>query len=201
MPTLTLIFRGQTLAFDLAKIDRDRLYGYVETETVAPDGSFCASAVLAGDGHTLAGPGDTALCYLSPDGFYRTKDELHSVDARDGAAIVPAKPTFAFPVDLTGKVAAMDDYLSHNIRLVYRLVGERTDLHSELEAGTIFTFPFSYRGGDSADAAFLIGNADGIFLAVGTRCSVELCHLNSPATVAEEEEEEEEADFLDFSVM
>jgi hypothetical protein len=59
MPTLTLIFKGQTLAFDLAKIDRDRLYGYVETETVTADGEVCSRATLAGDGHTraLAGRG------------------------------------------------------------------------------------------------------------------------------------------------
>src|SRR5262249_37877050 len=100
MPTLTLIYEGKPLAFTLEKFDRAKLYGYAETETLTTEGEVCSHATLCGDGHTIAGKGDTAIAYLSPDGFWRERSELRPVDARDGAAIVPVKPTFAYPVNL-----------------------------------------------------------------------------------------------------
>ena len=54
MPTLTLTFRGQTLAFELAKIDRDRQYGSAATETTDAASRPCSRAWLAADGRTLA---------------------------------------------------------------------------------------------------------------------------------------------------
>jgi len=211
MPTLTLIFQGQTLAFDLAKIDRDRLYGFVETETFDADGALCSRGVLAGDGHTLAGKGDTAIAYLSPDGSWRERSELRAVDATDGAAIVPVKSTFAFPVNLDGKETTLDDYLAYAIRLVYQLVAETPDGNgvkfdnfiAALESGTIFAFPFSYRGGDLADAGFLLSGADGgIYLAVGTPCALDYARLGDVVPIVDDEDDlAEDEEELDFSMV
>jgi hypothetical protein len=207
MPTLSLIFKGQTLAFDLAKIDRDRLYGFVETETFTSDGEQCSRGVLAGDGHTLAGKGDTAIAYLSPDGSWRNRDELRSVDAKDGAAIVPVKSTFAFPVALEGKETTLDDYLGHAVRLVYELrhvelnAADFGALFDALLGGTIFKFPFSYRGGDFADPGFLLAGQDSVYLAVGTPCALDYARLQVTAPVVEDDAVEEEEDELDFSMV
>jgi hypothetical protein len=209
MPTLTLIFHGETLAFTLDKIDRDRLYGYLETETKTADGELCTRAVLAGDGHTIAGQGDTAIAYLSPDGSWRERDQLRAVDVH-GNPIVPVKSTFAFPVNLEGKQTTYDDYLVHSVRLVYRLVAEPTDGNgvrfnpfiSELEKGTIFRFPFSYRGGALADAGFVLSGADGnLYLAVATPCALDYAALDTPAAVCDGEDAAEEEEELDFSVL
>lgn len=56
----------------------------------------------------------------------------------------------------------MDEYLSHNIRSVYQLETEDDigSLVHELEKGTIFSFPYSYRGGLDADAGFLLMGSD-----------------------------------------
>src|SRR5262249_3341140 len=218
MPTLTLIFQGEPLAFTLEKIDRDRLYGSVDRETTDDAGQSCTQALLASDGHTLAGPGDTALAYLSPQGLWRDRNQLHAVDARNGALLVPIKSAFAFPVNLDdppsnpdaplrpdpNKIATLDEYLSHTIRLVYRLTqqggGSAGPLLAELEEGTIFTFPFSYRGGDLASTGFVLRGSDGgIYLAVGQPCALDYATLDAPAAVAEEDSEEEEE--LDFSVL
>jgi hypothetical protein len=219
MPTLTLIFQGKSLAFILEKIDRDRLYGYVEIETADDAGQPCTQALLAGDGHTLARPGDTALTYLSPEGLWRDRSQLHAVDARDGTPLISVKSTFACPVNLDevpvgpdapprsdpNKIATLDEYLSHMIRLVYRLIlesGSAGPLLAELEGGTIFTFPFSYRGGDLASTGFvLLGRDASIYLAVGQPCAVDYATLDAPAAIAEDDSAAEDEAELDFSVL
>ena len=207
MPTLRLVFQGQSLAFTLDKIDRDRLYGYVDKETTDDAGQVCSTALLAGDGHTLAGKGDTALAYLSPDGCWRDRSQLHAVDARDGALLVPVKSTFAFPVNLDdpSRIATLDVYLSCTIRLVYRLTHDvdadgrlATALCAALDAGSIFTFPFSYRGGDQAQTGFVLAGADGgIYLAVGQPCAFDYSTLDAVPADDDElvEEDDEELDF------
>src|SRR5262249_7245793 len=120
MPTLVLVHHDQPLAFALEKIDRDRLYGYIDVQTLDAAGQPCGRAALAADGHTLAGKGDTALAYLSPAGLWRRRDELRAVDPQ-GAPILPVKATFTCPVPLDTE-ASIDDYLVHTIQFVYQLV-------------------------------------------------------------------------------
>src|SRR5258707_14625916 len=116
---LTVDFLGESIHFTLVeKVERSKLYGYVETEVVDATGKRCELATLTGDGHSLVGKGGTALAYLSPHGLWRRKSELKPVDIH-GHVITPVKPTFAAPVTLEQTVS-IDDYLSHNIDLIYR---------------------------------------------------------------------------------
>ena len=58
-----LIFQlgEKSIALDMNKIDRSRLYGYKELEAVDDKGDRCELATLAEDGRTLVGRGSTAL--------------------------------------------------------------------------------------------------------------------------------------------
>jgi hypothetical protein len=204
MPTLTLVHNDQQLAFTLEKIDRDRLYGYIDVQTLDAAGQPCERAALAADGHTLAGKGDTALAYLSPAGLWRRRDELRAVDPQ-GAPILPVKSTFSCPVPLDTE-ASIDDYLAHTIQLVYQLVPERVDLigplFAELAAGTIYRFAFSYCGGIDPAMAFVLAGSDGlIYLCVGKPTALEYVGLEAPAALSEEDEATEEEELLDFSVI
>ena len=62
-----LIFRhGKSeLSFQLDKLDRDKLYGYIDTEAHDSQNRVCQLAILGGDGKTLVGRGGSALQYLS----------------------------------------------------------------------------------------------------------------------------------------
>jgi hypothetical protein len=201
---LTVTFQGQTIDLALEKIDRSKLYGYVDTEVVDESGKPCDLAVLTGDGHSIVGKGGTAIAYLSQDGQWRRKAELRPVDVH-GKVITPVKSTFDAPVPLEKK-AAIDDYLSHNIHLVYRLTAdsEPTALMQELRSGTVFQFPFSYRGGVEASAGFLLLGADGnLFLCVGTPTALEFIGLRATAAVVPDETEAaaDDDEALDFSLV
>lgn len=205
---LTLDFRGQAVAVALEKVDRSKLYGYVETEVLDEAGRRCELATLIGDGHSIVGKGGSAIAYLSPDGEWRTRGELRPVDVH-GAPITPVKSSFDAPVPLAA-TATVDEYLSHNIHLVYQIVPAddavplAPDLLGELKAGTIFRLPFSYRGGVEASPAFLLLGGDGNpFLCVGTPTAAEFVGLPAVAAVVSDDTADatEDEDSLDFSLV
>ncbi len=143
------------------------------------------------------------MAYLSPDGLWRKKSDLKAVDIH-GTTIVPVKSTFDSPVTLDN-TSTIDEYLSHNIHLIYRMTADEicAPLEAELKAGTIFQFPFSYRGGLEASAGFLLLGSDGnTFLCVGTPTAAEFVDLKATAVVVPEADEAAvEDDALDFNLV
>lgn len=199
-----LVFQwGDTdLSFTLAKIDRSKLYGYKEVEVLDEDGNRCELATLADDGRTVVGRGGTGLGYVDADGAWCEKSKLKPVDL-EGEEIEPVASSFSAPIKLFETVTA-EGYLSHNIRLVYQLdtEDEIESLVQELRRGTIFSFPYSYRGGLEADAGFLLMGQDGhLFLAVGDPTNVEFIGLQQMAAMVAEEDEVDETDLMDFDMI
>jgi hypothetical protein len=201
---LSVVFKGETVQLELEKIERAKLYGYIDNEVVDDTGKKCELATLISDGHSIVGKGGTALAYLTPEGMWRRKAELKAVDLNSNI-IVPVKSTFESPVTLD-KTVSIDDYLSHNIHLIYRMSPdeEHPALIAELKKGTIFNFPFSYRGGLEASAGFLLLGSDGnIFMCVGTPTAAEYVDIKATAEVVAETDTAagEEEDPLDFSLV
>ena len=207
---LVLEYRGGQVSLGLQKVDRTKLYGYVDTEVVDEAGRACELGTLLGDGHSVVGKGGTGLAYLSPDGLWRKKADLRPVD-REGNPIPTVKSTFDTVVPLTD-AATIEDYLSHNVYLIYLLTPERAegmpaqpidDLIDELRGGTIYRFPFSYRGGVSATVGFLLAGGDGnLFLCVGVPTSIEYVGLKATAAVVSDPGDDAvEDDALDFSLV
>lgn len=207
---LVFEFRGGQVSFAIQKVDRTKLYGYVDTEVVDEGGRACEVGTLLGDGHSVVGKGGTGIAYLSPDGLWRKKADLRPVD-RDGKPIPTAKSTFDTVVPLSD-AATIEDYLSHNVYLIYLLTHEQPqgmapqsieELAEDLRAGTIYRFPFSYRGGVSATVGFLLAGSDGnLFLCVGVPTVIEYVGLKAAAAVVVDPgDEAAEDESLDFSMV
>lgn len=198
-----LVFQwgDRDLAFSLSKVDRARLYGYKDVEALDDQGRRCELATLAADGRTVVGRGGTALAQLSPDGTWCDKSQLRPIDV-DGHEMQSVPSSFSAPIKLFETVT-VSEYLRHNVRLVYQLSaeGELADLKAELARGTIFTFPYSYRGGLEADSGFLLQGEDGnMFLAVGNPTKVEYIGLQQVAML-EDEGELDETELMDFDMI
>lgn len=196
------------LAFQLNKIDRSKLYGYKELEVLDQQGRRCELATLAGDGHTVVGRGGAALATLDADGRWCEKSQLKPIDL-DGKEIAPVASSYAAPIESLQACSA-DEYLQHNIRLVYQLEADPSppggegapSLRDELASGAIFKFPYSYRGGLEADAGFLLAGEDGnVFFAVGNPTKVEYIGLAQVAIAEDENPETEEMDLMDFDMI
>ncbi|MEQ8789702.1 MAG: hypothetical protein RIC55_25635 [Pirellulaceae bacterium] len=189
------------LSLTLNKVDRSKLYGYKEVEVLDENGKPCELATLADDGRTVVGRGGTGLGSIDADGGWADKSQLLPVDL-EGREIEPVASSFSAPIKLF-ETATPDEYLRHNIRLVYRLESEQDieSLREELARGTIFSFPYSYRGGLEADAGFLLLGADGhLFLAVGSPTSPEFIGLQQAAFL-DEEDVADETDLMDFDMI
>jgi len=206
MAKALVVRHGSTeLAFNLEKVDRKRLYGQVDSEVLDELGRPCQLAILGGDGKTLVGRGGSALCMLDPDGGYCDRSALSPVGP-EGAPLTRAPSSFAAPVGLDQR-ASIDEYLTHNVKAVYSLqppMGAE-GLLSELRAGTIYTFAFSYRGGLDPDVGFLLASSEGApFLAVGKKTRLQfvaLPELALPDAEADLDEESDDEDSMDFGMM
>lgn len=201
---LVFQWRDRQFSFAMNKVDRAKLYGFKESEVLDEQGLRCDLATLAQDGQTVVGRGGTAFGVLTVDGTWIEKSQLTPVDPA-GQKLQPVPSSFAAPVPL-GEVATVDEYLDCGVRAIYQLDSAEDvgPLLEELRAGTIYRFPYSYRGGLEPDLGFLLANFEGkIFCAIGKPAKVEYLSLQHTAPVVEEEElaEEEDADAMDFSMM
>jgi hypothetical protein len=201
---LVFQWRDRPISFQMAKVDRARLYGFKESEVLNDQGQRCELATLAQDGQTVVGRGGTAFGTVTVDGTWIEKSQLTPVDPT-GQPIQPVASSFAAPVPLVEQVSP-EEYLDCAVRAVYLM--ETADdigpLAEEFAQGTIYRFPYSFRGGLEPDQGFLLANAEGkIFCAIGKPVKVEFIGLAQAAAAVEDEdaESEEEADAMDFSMM
>jgi hypothetical protein len=207
---LVLRHQGTELPFALEKLDRGKLYGSTSVEALDDQGRRCELATLASDGKTLLGKGGTATAFLSPEGSWLERADLTPVDAFN-EPLAPLPSSFNGPINLDlGTEATIDDYLTHNIKSVYTLSAEAADdpdlaaLLAELRAGKLYRFPFSWRGGLTADVGFLLANPAGEpFLAVGQPTRIHFLGLDVLPVYEDEETDEAAAadDELDFGMM
>lgn len=202
----SLVFQlgDRDYSFKMAKVDRSKLYGYKQLKVLDESDQQCELATLAGDGRTLVGRGGTGLGWLDVDGSWQEKDDLKPVDA-EGNEITPVPSSFAAPIKLFD-TATPEQYLECNVRLVYALETENNDLDdimSELKRGTIFTFPYSYRGGLESDVGFvLLNDAGEMMMVVGDPTRIEFIGLQATApVVTEEEADAAEDDLMNFDMI
>jgi hypothetical protein len=200
---LVLTFGGMEVPFALSKVERSDLYGFIETETLDEQDRKCFLATLADDGRSIVPSGGTALVTLSPEGNWLEKKTLTPTD-NQGNRISPCASSYAAPCPLE-KTASIDEYLSHNIRAVYQVSSEAdfSPLMDELQKGTIFQFPYSFRGGLEPDMAFLLLSADGTpFIAIGAATRLDFVGFDQTAAVVEEENPfDDDDESVDFGMM
>lgn len=186
----------------MTKIDRTKLYGYKELKVLNDDEEVCQLATLAGDGCTMIGKGGTGLGWLDADGCWRDKTELTPVD-QEGQQIEPVESSFKAAVKLFDTVT-VDEYLEYNIRLMYSMevTNDAEDFLQEIQRGTIFRFPYSYRGGLEPDTGFLLANEDGeLMFVVGSPTKVDFIGMAAPAGSVDTEDEESSGDMMDFDMI
>jgi hypothetical protein len=201
--SLSFVYEGQPFACAIDKVDRAALYGSVDVETHDANGLRCETATLANDGRTLIPSGGTAFGYVRTDGQWIERADLKPVDAY-GRLVNQISSSFDGVIELDTKTSP-ERFLDHAIRSAYALdpvAGVPGALSAALASGAIFKFDFSYRGGISADPAFLMQGADGtVWMLVGDEMNVSYLTFNQAAPLADDDDAAADSDDLDFEMM
>jgi len=186
------------------KIDRDKIYGYVEEHTYDVNGDECHMGSVLGDGMTFILSGATALKKVD-DAFLEVgKNEIKTVymDGRD-AELIPS----IFEIEVPLKEEPLDRLLDLQVDLAYQLSfddeDEKAAIIAQLKTDKAYFFVYNYRADYEGADAFLISNGAEVFALAGKLVTFEFLDNNTIVPIDETEDDnvENESDPLDFGMF
>ncbi len=196
---INVIKDGKESIFDFKKVDRAKLYGKRRRVVLDEDGESCVKAELSEDGSTILRSGMTMQAYFDPDGEWVESARIVGLNA-DGEPVDKVPSTLGVGQELE---EVEPGALSQNQTIaVYHLTPAEVDdaLKASLDKGSIYRFPFNYRADYSAEVAFLLGNAAGVFVLVTKPATPEWCQLKAVAVESFSDDSEIDDD-LDFEMF
>ncbi len=197
-------WNGSTSTFDMAKVDRSKLYGRRRRVLLDPKGGTCQRAALTEDGSIMVKSGMTAQGYFDPDGHWVPNKELVGLDA-DGKKMKKIDSTLGKEVELQGPVDP-SAVLDLRLQSVYGLDPDDidSDLEEQLMEGELFQFTFNYRADYQAETAFLMANDEGeIFALIGRLVEPQWRDPEEmiPTFDSAEDDDDDDGDDLDFEMF
>jgi hypothetical protein len=187
-----------TYSAGITKVDREKVYGFVEELVLDKNGNRCSSGTLLDDGQTLILSGATALKTVTENQAEVDKKTLKTVymDGKD-AVLVPS----SYDVTIELESATLDELFNLEVNAVYQLnwedAGAKAGMLKELEGGKLFRFVFNYRADYEGADAVLLSAQNEVFALTGRLLEFEFLENKSvaPVTIAETAEQEEDVDF------
>ena len=198
--TAEFSINGLSVAAELKKVDRKKIYGWSSIEVYDENKSKCKIAGLA-DGCYILPSGSTSLVTLNTKGEVVSKSDMVGLDS-NGKPVDKVPSVYDRTVML--KEATVDEYLLLSVKSVYQLniAEKKEDFLKVLNTGKIFYFVFNYREDYEGDDAFLLSSGNEIFAITGMLSEPEFVGLedNEQELVVEDAEASEEDDF-DFAMF
>lgn len=191
-------FNDTVFEASLVKLNRDKVYGYVETKYTDSNGSICNFITILDDGRTMVDSGGVSLKSINEAGDEIDKSTLVA-RYEDGTEAVQIPSVFD-KVNLLSTDKGLEDYLLMDVKSVYQLnVADGSAIKPALEKHRVLYFPFNYRAGYDPDDAFLVMQNDHIFLVTGIINEFAYAALDIPVLL--EDDAEEPADDIDFNMF
>jgi hypothetical protein len=161
---LDLTYHGRPTRLSVHPIDRARLLGATKRVALDANGHECDTAWLTRDGRHLLHAGSFADLYVNERGDAVERRDLVPVDAA-GKSVPSRASTRGDSQELTEPVEPAV-LLDHVVTRAYVLAAEALDpaLERELRGGSLFPVAFRPRKTVHPTPAFLLANADGVFL-------------------------------------
>jgi hypothetical protein len=196
---LTFVIDKQPFVAGITKVDRDKVYGFVQEVVSDKSGNTCSTGNLLDDGQTLIFSGSTALKTVDKNNLEVDKKSLKTVylDGKD-ATLIPS----SYDGEIALSKANMDDVFNLEVTTVYQLtwedVASKATMLKLLEAGNVYQFVFNYRADYEGADALVLSSQNEIFILTGKMLEFEYLENKSAIPPVEEttiEETEEEVDF------
>jgi hypothetical protein len=183
------------------KIERKKLYGWVEIKALDDEGSECTAVSIDEGGELVIPKGGTGMGILDTKGCWVERDSLKSVFAETGnpAPLVPS--SYDAPVILDKPVSA-EEFLDYEITAFYQLDGAPPDFINALN-GKIYSFIYNLRAGYEGSPAFVLTQEGTAYMFTGYKSDFQFLSLEQAGAVEDETEGEieDESEEIDFSFM
>jgi hypothetical protein len=201
--SLTFNMGNTSFQCGMEKIDRNKLYGWVDTVAYDKAGQECTLGSISSDGMHVFSKGCFEQGYLDMRGHWVDKDQMQMLDA-DNQPLVKHESSFNQAVALADTVP-VDTYLAHVIKSVYQLEADAELIETVKKSEEIFCFPFNYYASYQPDTAFLIESDGNLFMAIGQHAGFDFVEMqqidNSILEDDEDDEESNDEDEIDFSMF
>jgi hypothetical protein len=194
-----VVYGGKESSFDIAKLDRSKLYPTRKRVSLDAASNSCTRAAMTADGAHVLRSGMTAQGYFTAAGRWVAKNELVGIHP-DGSLAPLHASTLGVAQPLEGPVAPRDVF-DLNLVGVYTLDPQTVaeELLASLRKGEVYRFPFNYGADYNCETAYLLANDEGIFALVGKPSQP--AWVDEATTYAADEADAVESDDLDFEMM
>lgn len=183
------------------KIDRNRIYGWVEKEYKDDNQVSCETATLLNDGQTILISGGLAFKTVDSEGRETEKSSLVAKNSDMSDAIL--YPSI-YDEDVVLSPATLETLYNLDVSIVYELIFDSEEESIKacdvFKETTLYSFKFNYRTDYEAADAILLKKSDFFFILTGTFNSFE--YLDNPNFVESIEDDEDSGDeILDFEMF
>lgn len=190
---------SNSFSASITKVDREKVYGWVETVYVDAQNRKCKNYTMLDDGKTIIGSGGIAMKTLDLSHEEVDKSTIKAIYVVDGkeATLIPSVFDSEIILDTSKTVY---DYLQMDVKSVYQLTisDGLDDLLTLLQKNIVAYFKFNYRAGYDSDDAFILSQHNHIFIVVG---SIKDFQYITEETVVELEDTTEETEEIDFNML
>ena len=201
---ITFNIGDKKIQASINKVDRDKVYGYIEEKITDANGNECMLGSLLDDGTTIFLSGSTALKTVDKEINEVDKKSLKTVymDGKD-AILVPS----SYDQEVNLEAATVDDLYNLEVTTVYQLAFEessvyKTDILKLFEGDQYYRFVFNYRADYEGADAIILATATDIFILTGRLLSFEyLENKNLNLVIEEDVAGNTEEDNIDFGML
>ena len=201
---LIFCIEKQKFEASITKIDRDKVYGFVEEKVFDKNGNECVSGNLLDDGKTLILSGSTALKTVDENFKELDKKKLKTVylDGKDAILIQSS-----YDGEIKLKKVELEHLFNLEVNTVYQLKfdspASKTEMLKATENSTIYSFVFNYRADFEGADAIVLSSQNELFILTGR--ALQFDFLENKVTIPAEEsvtsESEEEETTVDFGML
>lgn len=201
---LIFCIEKQKFEASITKIDRDKVYGFVEEKVFDKNGNECISGNLLDDGKTLILSGSTALKTVDENFKELDKKKLKTVylDGKDAILIQSS-----YDGEIKLKKVELEHLFNLEVNTVYQLKfdspASKTEMLKATENSTIYSFVFNYRADFEGADAIVLSSQNELFILTGR--ALQFDFLENKVTIPAEEsvtsESEEEETTVDFGML
>ena len=199
--TLSFSHKGTEFQVPIDKVDRKKVYGWVERKAIDRDGNDCFFGSISGDGLNIFGRESFEMGHVNDNGDWIEKSTLKVV-GNDGEDVDRQDASFKKVTELE-EIVSVNEYLDHTAKSIYQLEASDELLELVKAADGIYKFTFNYTASYQPDPAFLVENEGILFMVVAEDAGFEFIGLAEVenTVLVEDEEDEETSDELDFSMF